>query len=262
MGERPVAVWPGRFANKSVIVTGGASGIGAAATERFLREGASVLVIDSDASGLGRSSALFEDAAGEGGGRFVGVCGDVTSPDDVGNMLERTLAEFGALDVLISNAGISHTEPFLGMPLANWTQHIEVNLTSMFLVCQAVGRHMAAARGGVMVLTSSTNGLVGEDRYAHYNASKGGVTLLMKSMAIELGPLGVRVNAVCPGYIVTPMAIAADTPEFMAAYVRKLPLGRLGRTEDVAGAFAFLASDDAAFITGETLVIDGGQLAY
>jgi 3-oxoacyl-[acyl-carrier protein] reductase len=141
-------------------------------------------------------------------------------------------------------------------------RHIEVNLTSMFLVCQAVGRHMAAAGSGVMLLTSSTNGLVGEDKYAHYNASKGGVTLLMKSMAIELGPVGVRVNAVCPGYIVTPMAVAADTPEFMAAYVEKLPLGHLGTPEHVAGAFAFLASEDAAFITGETLVIDGGQLAY
>jgi 3-oxoacyl-[acyl-carrier protein] reductase len=111
-------------------------------------------------------------------------------------------------------------------------------------------------------LTSSTNGLVGEELYAHYNASKGGVTLLTKSMAIELGPLGIRVNAVCPGYIVTPMALSTDTPEFMAAYAEKLPLKHLGTADDVAGAFAFLASDDAAFITGETLVIDGGQLTY
>jgi 3-oxoacyl-[acyl-carrier protein] reductase len=255
-------VWPGRFSNKSVIVTGGASGIGAATAERFLREGASVLIVDSDADALGDRTGLLADAASEGGGRCVGLYGDVTSPSDVADMVERTLEEFGAVDVLISNAGISHTEPFLGIPLSNWTRHIDVNLTSMFLVCQAVGRHMAAARGGVMLLTSSTNGLVGEDRYAHYNASKGGVTLLMKSMAIELGPLGVRVNAVCPGYIVTPMAVAADTPEFMAAYVEKLPLGRLGTPEHVAGAFAFLASEDAAFITGEALVIDGGQLAY
>jgi 3-oxoacyl-[acyl-carrier protein] reductase len=256
------AVWPGRFSNKSVIVTGGASGIGAATAERFLREGASVVIVDSDADALGSRTALIADAASEGGGRCVGLHGDVTSPGDVADMLGRTLEEFGAVDVLISNAGISHTEPVLGMPLANWTRHIDVNLTSMFLVCQAVGRHMAAARSGVMLLTSSTNGLVGEDKYAHYNASKGGVTLLMKSMAIELGPLGVRVNAVCPGYIVTPMAVAADTPEFMAAYVEKLPLGHLGTPEHVAGAFAFLASEDAAFITGETLVIDGGQLAY
>jgi NAD(P)-dependent dehydrogenase (short-subunit alcohol dehydrogenase family) len=187
------AVWRGRFSAKSVIVTGGASGIGAATAERFLREGASVLIIDSNMPALGRCMALLEDAAGAGGGRCVGVHGDVTSPSDVVCMLERALQEFGALDILISNAGVSHTEPFLDIPLVNW---------------------------------------------AH----------------------GVRVNAVCPGYIVTPMAETADTPQFMAAYVEKLPLGHLGRPEHVAGAFAFLASDDAAFITGETLVIDGGQL--
>ncbi len=114
----------------------------------------------------------------------------------------------------------------------------------------------------MILLTSSTNGLVGEDQYAHYNASKGGVTLLTKSMAIELGPMGIRVNAVCPGYIVTPMAESTDSPEFMAAYAEKLPIGHLGNAHDVAGGFAFLASDDAGFITGETLVIDGGQLTY
>jgi 3-oxoacyl-[acyl-carrier protein] reductase len=114
----------------------------------------------------------------------------------------------------------------------------------------------------VILLTSSTNGLVGEDKYAHYNASKGGVTLLTKSLAIELGPHGIRVNAVCPGYIVTPLAESIDDEEFMAAYAEKLPLRHLGKPGDVAGAFAFLASDDAAFITGETLVIDGGQLTY
>jgi 3-oxoacyl-[acyl-carrier protein] reductase len=121
---------------------------------------------------------------------------------------------------------------------------------------------MARERHGTIVLTSSTNGLVGEDRYAHYNASKGGVTLLTKSMAIELGPYNIRVNAVCPGYIVTPLAARIDSPEFMAAYAEKLPLRRLGKPEEVAALFAFLASEDAAFITGETVVIDGGQLTY
>jgi len=131
----------------------------------------------------------------------------------------------------------------------------------MFLVGQRVAREMARQRSGVIVLTSSTNGLVGEDRQAHYNASKGGVTLLTKSMAIELGPYNIRVNAVCPGYIVTPLAASLDSPEEMARYAATLPLGRLGTPEDVSGVFAFLASDDAAFITGETIVIDGGQLA-
>ena len=177
-------------------------------------------------------------------------------------MLEAAHAELAGIDILVATPGISVPEAFLELGLASWTEHIEVNLTSMFVICQAVARGMAEAGRGVILLTSSTNGLVGEELYAHYNASKGGVTLLTKSMAIELGPLGIRVNAVCPGYIVTPMALSTDTPEFMAAYAEKLPLRHLGTADDVAGAFAFLASDDAAFITGETLVIDGGQLTY
>ena len=262
MGETRPPAWPGRFQGKSVIVTGGASGIGAATAERFLREGASVVVVDRNAEALRRAVAEFERPAREAGGSVVAVEGDVTAPDDVERAVERTVGEFGRVDILVSNAGISRPRPFLEIPLVDWCEHIEANLTSMFLMCQAVGRHMAEAGGGVILLTSSTNGLVGEDQYAHYNASKGGVTLLTKSMAIELGPMGIRVNAVCPGYIVTPMAESTDSPEFMAAYAEKLPIGHLGNAHDVAGGFAFLASDDAAFITGETLVIDGGQLTY
>ena len=112
--------------------------------------------------------------------------------------------------MLVSNAGIAYEEAFLETPIEHWRRTIDINLTSMFIVCQAVGRRMAEQGSGVILLTSSTNGLVGEDRYAHYNASKGGVTLLTKSLAIELGPHGIRVNAVCPGYIVTPLAESID----------------------------------------------------
>jgi 3-oxoacyl-[acyl-carrier protein] reductase len=141
----------------------------------------------------------------------------------VGGAVER----FGGIDVLVSNAGIAYAEPFLDISREHWDETQRVNLTGMFVVTQRVAREMVRAGGGAILLTSSTNGLVGEDRYAHYNASKGGVTLLTKSLAIELGPHGIRVNAVCPGYIVTPLAASIDDP---------------------------------AFITGETLVIDGGQL--
>jgi 3-oxoacyl-[acyl-carrier protein] reductase len=262
MADASRAAWPGRFSGKRVIVTGGASGIGEATSERFLREGADVLVFDIDEHALQRSGERLAAAAAHGGGRVVGHRGDAASPADVTALLVRALDELGGVDVLVSNAGIAYEEPFLDIPLDHWTRTIDVNLTSMFLVCQEVGRRMVEDGGGVMLLTSSTNGLVGEDKYAHYNASKGGVTLLTKSLAIELGPLGVRVNAVCPGYIVTPLAESIDDPDFMAAYAEKLPLRHLGKPSDVAGAFAFLASDDAAFITGETLVIDGGQLTY
>jgi 3-oxoacyl-[acyl-carrier protein] reductase len=188
--------------------------------------------------------------------------GDVTRPTDVDAAVKHMLSLFGGVDVLISNAGIAYEEPFLEISMERWLRTLEVNLTGMFIVCQAVAREMVSAGGGVILLTSSTNGLVGEDKYAHYNASKGGVTLLTKSLAIELGPHNIRVNAVCPGYIVTPLAESIDSPEFMSAYAEKLPLRRLGRPEDVAGVFAFLASADGGFITGETVVIDGGQLTY
>jgi 3-oxoacyl-[acyl-carrier protein] reductase len=262
MADTDERAWPGRFAGKRAIVTGGASGIGEATAARFLREGADVLVFDIDADALERCGERLAPATAAGGGRLVRHRGDAAAPDDVASMLERALAELGAIDILVSNAGIAYEEPFLDISLDHWTRTIDVNLTSMFLVCQEVARHMVGRGGGVILLTSSTNGLVGEDKYAHYNASKGGVTLLTKSLAIELGPHGVRVNAVCPGYIVTPLAESIDDADFMAAYAEMLPLRHLGKPGDVAGAFAFLASDDAAFITGETLVIDGGQLTY
>ena len=262
MSEDKGAVWPGRYAGTRLIVTGGGSGIGEATAERFLREGADVLVFDVDEGNLERSAQRLAAAADAGGGRLIGHRGDASSPQDVEAMVAHALEELGAIDVLVSNAGIAYEEPFLDIPLDHWTRTIDVNLTSMFLVTQPVARHMVQRGSGVILLTSSTNGLVGEDKYAHYNASKGGVSLLTKSLAIELGPHGIRVNAVCPGYIVTPLAESIDDAQFMADYAEMLPLRHLGRPRDVAGAFAFLASDDAAFITGETLVIDGGQLTY
>lgn len=256
-------IWPGRFAGTTVVVTGGASGIGRATAVRFLREGADTLVFDINQAALDACIEHLADASAEGGGHALTHRGDVTVPADVDAMLAHAVDEFGDIDVLVSNAGISYLEPFLAIPLKHWTRTIDINLTSMFLVCQRVAQHMVKrANGGAILLTSSTNGLVGEDQLAHYNASKGGVTLLTKSLAIELGPHGIRANAVCPGYIVTPLVQSLDSPEAMGAYAEKLPLRRLGTPGDVAAAFAFLASDDASFITGETLVIDGGQLTY
>jgi 3-oxoacyl-[acyl-carrier protein] reductase len=187
--------------------------------------------------------------------------GDVASSEDVDRVVAAAVARFGGIDVVVSNAGIAYEEAFLDITQEHWEETQRVNLTGMFVVIQRVAREMVQRNRGTILLTSSTYGLVGEDRYAHYNASKGGVTLLTKSLAIELGPHGIRANAVCPGYIVTPLAESIDDPQFMEAYRRRLPLRRLGKPEDVAGVFAFLASDDAAFITGETIVIDGGQLA-
>jgi NAD(P)-dependent dehydrogenase (short-subunit alcohol dehydrogenase family) len=249
-----------RFAGRRVLVTGGASGIGEATTHRFLTEGASVVVLDRSRENIAAAGARLEAARGDGG-ELVLEEGDVASAEDVDRVVDAAVRRFGGIDVVVSNAGIAYEEPFLDISRERWDETQRINLTGMFVVSQRVAREMVRAGGGTILLTSSTNGLVGEDKYAHYNASKGGVTLLTKSLAIELGPHGIRVNAVCPGYIVTPLAESIDDPEFMEAYRRRLPLRRLGKPEDVAGAFAFLASDDAAFITGETIVIDGGQLA-
>jgi 3-oxoacyl-[acyl-carrier protein] reductase len=250
-----------RFSGRLVLVTGGASGIGEATARRFLAEGASVVVMDRSTENLAAAKERLMPVSADGDAALVLESGDVASSEDVDRVVTAAVARFGGIDVVVSNAGIAYEEAFLDITREHWEETQRVNLTGMFVVTQRVAREMVQRNRGTILLTSSTNGLVGEDRYAHYNASKGGVTLLTKSLAIELGPHGIRANAVCPGYIVTPLAESIDDPQFMEAYRRRLPLRRLGKPEDVAGVFAFLASEDAAFITGETIVIDGGQLA-
>lgn len=181
-------------------------------------------------------------------------------------MVEAAETALGGVDILVNNAGIAWREPFLSIAAERWDRMLAVNLRGMFLVARAVARHMAAQGSGVIINMSSTNGISAEEEFAHYNASKGGVLLLTKTMAVELGRHGIRVNALCPGYIRTPLnaaiASARGGPAFDQAYAaERIPLGRIGEAEDVAAAYAFLASDDAAFIHGTGLVIDGGQLA-
>ncbi len=166
----------------------------------------------------------------------------------------------GGLDILINNAGISIRHPFVDITPDEWRRVIDVNLNGVFYVAQQAARRMLAGEGGVILNMGSTNGLMGYPYYADYNASKAGVIELTRSMALELGP-SVRVNAVCPGFILTPMQEAEYTLEMQQSFASKLPLNRLGRPEDVAALFAFLASDDAGFITGQSFVIDGGEIA-
>jgi NAD(P)-dependent dehydrogenase (short-subunit alcohol dehydrogenase family) len=245
---------------KGVLVTGGSRGIGLAAARRFLEEGARVHLCGHEAAGV-------EKALGDLGDPAVGstVC-DVSRVEDVTGLVSDAAAWLGGIDVLANNAGISWREPFLDITPEHWDRIIEVNLRGMFLVGQAVARHMVMRGGGVIVNMASTNGLGAEADFTHYNASKAGVVALSRTMAVELGPRGVRVNALCPGYVDTPLnheiAAATDNPDFADDYVREaIPLGRAGRSEEIAAAYAFLASDDASFITGATLVIDGGQTA-
>ncbi|HUL25020.1 MAG TPA: SDR family oxidoreductase [Streptosporangiaceae bacterium] len=245
---------------KRVLISGGSSGIGLATAERFLDEGARVFVCGGDP---GQVEAAVAGLTGRG--EISGLACDVSVEADAARMTGLAARALGGVDVLANNAGIARRDPFLTIAPADWDRILAVNLRGMFLVAQAVSRQMVERGGGVIINMCSTNGIAGEEDYAHYNASKGGVLLLTKTMAVELGRHGIRVNALCPGYIRTPLndAIAAGIGgEFEAAYVRdRIPLGRAGRAEDVAAAYAFLASDDAAFIHGTALVIDGGQLA-
>jgi len=239
--------------DKRVLITGGAGGIGSVTAARFLAEGAQVAVLDCDGVALSR---LERGLPGLGGA----VSADVSDPTAVAHAFEKIDQLFGGLDVLINNAGISARQPFVDITPDQWRQVIDVNLGGIFYVAQQAARRMLAGGGGVIVNMGSTNGLMGYPYYADYNASKAGVIELTRSMALELAPT-IRVNAVCPGFILTPMQKAEYTPEMQRTFADKVPLRRLGRPEDVAGLFAFLASDDAAFITGQCFVIDGGEIA-
>jgi NAD(P)-dependent dehydrogenase (short-subunit alcohol dehydrogenase family) len=243
--------------DKGVLVSGGSSGIGEAAVRRFLEEGGRVylcgLDVDEVRSTIGELSSL---------GPVDGMACDIGRDDDVARLVDAAETALGSIDVLINNAGIAHKDAFLEIDVAEWDRIVRVNLRGMFLVAQAVARRMVARGSGVIVNMASTNALGGEELLAHYNASKGGVLQLTRTMALELGRHGIRVNCLCPGFIRTPLNDAISDETFMAEYERdKIPLGRAGTPEEVAAAYAFLASDDASFIHGEALVIDGGQTA-
>jgi NAD(P)-dependent dehydrogenase (short-subunit alcohol dehydrogenase family) len=246
---------------KRVLISGGSSGIGLATAQRFLEEGSRVFL-----AGLDRREVHGALAGLRRSGEVFGLACDVSLEGDVARMVQAAEGALGGIDVLINNAGTARRDPFLSIAAGDWDRILAVNLRGMFLVAQAVSRHMVERGGGVIINMSSTNGLAGEEDYAHYNASKGGVLLLTKTMAVELGSHGIRVNALCPGYIRTPLNEAISASIGGAGFETdcasaRIPLGRAGQPEEVAAAYAFLASDDASFIHGTGLVIDGGQLA-
>jgi NAD(P)-dependent dehydrogenase (short-subunit alcohol dehydrogenase family) len=247
------------LSDRGVLISGGTSGIGLAAARRFLAEGSRVFVSGFGDAEVDAAVASLASEPGAAGGMGV----DVSDADDVGRLVEAASAALGRIDVLINNAGIAEKTWFLELEVDRWDRMIAVNLRGMFLVAQAVARRMVAdGSGGSIVNMASTNALGGEAEFAHYDASKGGVLQLTRTMAVELGSQGVRVNCLCPGFIDTPLnRTLGDEDDFVRYERDQIPLGRRGRADEVAAAYAFLASDDASFIHGAALVIDGGQTA-
>ena len=215
---------------KRVVVTGGTSGIGEATSRRFIDEGARVVAL-----------AVGEDEVATAAERIPGVealrC-DVADPDGVAAAFATVDELLGGIDVLVANAGISIRKPFLEIEEADWRRVLDVNLTGVFHCAQQSARRMVPAGGGVILMTASTNGLTGHEYYADYNASKAGVILLARTMARELAP-AVRVNAVCPGYVLTPMQEAEYTPEMLEQVNATIPLGRHARPDEIAEAGPF-----------------------
>jgi meso-butanediol dehydrogenase / (S,S)-butanediol dehydrogenase / diacetyl reductase len=238
---------------KRVLITGGASGIGAATAARFLEERSAVCILDCDDRGRHRIQHELPHVAGT-------VDADVSVLKQVQTAISDAASIMGGLDVVINNAGISIRHKFLDITPAEWDKVIAVNLTGVFYVAQAAARHMMEHNGGVILQTASTNGIMGYPYYADYNATKAGVIELTKSMALELAPK-VRVCAVAPGYVLTPMQRAEYTDEMLEEVNRKIPLRRHAKPEEIAALFAFLASDDAAYMTGHVYTIDGAETA-
>jgi glucose 1-dehydrogenase/3-oxoacyl-[acyl-carrier protein] reductase len=247
-----------RLAGKIALVTGGSHGIGQAIAIRFAREGAKVALCGRGRAALDETVRLIREAGGEA----EAFEADVSDKRQVDRLVESVLEKWGRIDTLVCNAGICEVASFLDITEDQWDRHININLKGAFLVGQKTAKAMVRqGGGGSIILMSSVNGLAAEAGQAHYNTTKGGMNSLSMSMALELAEYGIRVNALCPGFIETRLTKPLiDNPPAIADYLRTIPMKRVGQPDEIASAALFLASDESCYMTGTTMVVDGGQL--
>jgi 3-oxoacyl-[acyl-carrier protein] reductase len=240
-----------RFAGKGVVVTGAAQGIGLGLVRAFLAEGAGVVALD-------KNGPKVEELAGERCAPFVG---DVSVRDDCRRAVELCIERFGSIDVMCAHTGIAEPMPLLEMTDEHWRRHLAVNVDGvMHCAVEAARAMVAAGHGGSIVCTSSINAWFVEETHAVYNVTKAAVWTFIRSAAMDFARHGIRVNGVAPGVVDTPIAeLVVHNEELAPQYLKTIPLGRFGQPEDIARVVLFLASDDAAYVTGQTVVIDGGQ---
>lgn len=250
-----------RLENKVAVVTGSSSGIGEAIALAFAAEGAAVVV----------NYAHHPDAANEvvgkiedAGGRALVVGADVSDPKEVEALVQGATDSFGRLDIMVNNAGLEHKMPFLETPFEVWQETIAVNLTGTWLGCQAAAKRMVSQGDpGRIINVSSVHEDLAMPTNAPYCATKGGVRMLMRTLAVELAPHNITVNNIAPGAIETPMdAPLKEHPEQMKTLLSEIPLGRMGKPEEVANLALYLASDDSSYVTGSTLFVDGGMIRH
>lgn len=245
-----------RFAGKVALVTGGASGIGRATAQRLTAEGAKVMIGDLNYDG---AAAVANDL----GPSATAAAVDVADYAQVEAIVEKTVATFGRLDMLFNNAGIGGLGRAPDLPVEEWKRVLAIDVDSIFFGCKAAIPRMREVGGGAIVNTASISGTHGDYGIGPYNAAKGAVVNYTRALALDHAREGIRVNAVCPGPIETPLvAPLLDHPEIAKEYARRIPMGRPGKAAEVATAATFLASDDASYITGAILVVDGGLTAH
>lgn len=243
----------GKLQNKVAVITGGASGIGAATARLFVKEGAKVVLVDLNEE----KGKAFEAELKEQNAEALFIKANITSEEEVANVFKQTLQTFGKVDVVFNNAGIGRVHSSHDLEYAEWRNTVNVDLDGVFLVAREAIREFLKADGGVIVNTASMYGWVGSPGSAAYNAAKGGVINLTRSLALEYAEQNIRVNALCPGFIDTPI-IPEESKEALRSMT---PMKRLGKDEEMAKAVLFMSSDDSSFMTGNALTVDGGYTA-